>query len=504
MAKRPARSRPPDEAPEPAPGLFDALPAPAPAREPGERPPEPASREPRPEPAPPPLFTVGQLSSAIHQRLNELGRVRVEGEVSQRKRTASGHVYFDLKDPGAKLACKIWQSKAAQILRFELVEGAQVIAWGRLDVYAPQGSYSLIVDRLEARGVGALLAELERRKAELKARGWFERKRALPAMPRCIGLVTSRDGAALRDFLRTRSLRWPGYPVRLCHTPVQGPGAAESIAAALRALEASGVDLIVLARGGGSLEDLWAFNELAVAEAIWAMRVPVVTGIGHESDVTVADFVADRRAHTPTDAAQSVIPDRAELDARVARLGHYLVEAMERQMTARGERLERARGRPVLRDAAWILAQRRRALLEGHSRLDAALRGALARRAEKAARAATRLERRSPRVELARRERILVGARARLGAAALRALVGREGELAAKARTLQAVSPLAVLGRGFSLTRPLGGGPAVRDAAALAPGDVLETELARGSFVARVESVRSPAENGGSEGKADA
>src|SRR6185436_7829869 len=195
-------------------------------------------------------------------------------------------------------------------------------------------------------------------KAELRARGWFERKRALPAFPRLLGIVTSRDGAALRDFLRTRSLRWPGYPLRFAHTAVQGPGAGESIAAALRALDASGVDAIALVRGGGSLEDLWAFNELAVAEAIWSTRVPVVTGIGHETDTTLADLVADRRAHTPTDAAQTLIPDRAELCARIARLGNYLAEAFEQRWSERCERLEHLASRPVLQSAAWILDQR--------------------------------------------------------------------------------------------------------------------------------------------------
>ncbi|MSR61007.1 MAG: exodeoxyribonuclease VII large subunit [Planctomycetes bacterium] len=482
------------------PGLFDsALPAPAgtPQAESrsearAEAPPAPPARG---EPAPPPLFTVAQLSGVIQGRLAELGRVRVEGEVSQKKRAAAGHVYFDLKDAGAKLACKIWQSQVPRVLRFDLAEGAQVIAWGKLDVYAPQGGYSLIVDKLEPVGLGALLAQLEARKAELKAKGWFERKRALPAFPPTIGLVTSRDGAALRDFLKTRSLRWPGYPVRFVHTAVQGPGAAQSIAAAVRALDESGVDAIALVRGGGSLEDLWAFNELAVAEAIWNSRVPVVTGVGHETDVTLADLVADRRAHTPTDAAQTLIPDRGELCARIARLGNYLSEAFEHHWRERVELLERLRTRPVLRDANWILDERTRALAAQHARLDAALASQLERRAGALSRSHARLARRTPAAELARRAQRLVAARVKLGGAVERTLEQRANALAVKARSLEAVSPLAVLGRGYAIVRAAEGGAALSDVRALAPGQSVDARLARGSFRARIESVQPPVED---------
>jgi exodeoxyribonuclease VII large subunit len=470
-------------------GLFDLTP-PAPPPPPASPPSAPAPK--RTEPAPPPLYTVTQLSGLLQGRLGELGRLRVEGEVAQKKRTASGHVYFDLKDAGAKLACKLWQSQVARVLRFELKDGAQVIAWGRLDLYAPQGSYSLVVDRLEPLGLGALLAQLEERKRLLEARGWFARKRPLPSFPRTIGVVTSRDGAALRDFLKTRSLRWPGFPVRLAHTIVQGPLAAESIAAAIRALDSSGVDVIALVRGGGSLEDLWAFNELAVAEAMWGTRAPVVTGIGHETDMTLADFVADRRAHTPTDAAQLLIPDRGELCARFARLGNYLSAAFERAFDARCERFERLATRPVLRDAAWILSERARALKNAHARLDGALARSLARRAESLGQQHVRLARRSPTNELARRVERLRAVQQNLVVLGARALERRERSLALAARSLEGVSPLAVLGRGYAIVRPSAGGAPLTDAHAVAPGAEIEARLARGSLRARVESVEPP------------
>jgi len=276
----------------------------------------------------PHLYTVRELTLDIKSRVEGLGRIGVEGEVSRITRAASGHLYFTLKDADAVLSCSIWRSRIARALPFELEEGMHVVAHGTLDVYAPRGTYSLQIDRLEPRGLGALLVRLEALKVELKERGWFGRERPVPAWPRPIGIVTSRDSAAFQDFLRTRSLRWPGYPVRLAHTRVQGPGAAEEIADAIARLDATGVDVIVLARGGGSLEDLWSFNELAVAEAIWNASVPVVTGVGHETDVTLADHVADLRAHTPTDAAQQVIPDRTELEDQLERLGGYLAQGV--------------------------------------------------------------------------------------------------------------------------------------------------------------------------------
>jgi len=256
----------------------------------------------------------------------------------------------------------------------------------------------------------------------------------------------------------------------------------------LRSLDATGVDAIALVRGGGSLEDLWAFNELAVAEAIWNASVPVVSGIGHQTDTTLADLVADHRAHTPTDAAQTVIPERAQLCARIARLGNYLIEAMERHGAARAERLNALTSRPVLRDADWILGQRLRSLAQARARLGSALQAGLERRATQLSRSGARLERRSPRLELARRERRLSELGVALSRALERLAERTSNRLALSARALEAVSPLAVLSRGYSLTRRADGS-ALRDAAALAPGEEVETRLARGSFIARVESV---------------
>ncbi len=434
------------------------------------------------------VLSVTALTRRIGAALDGLGRVAVEGEVSKVQRAASGHVYFELKDLDSKVACAIWRSQVASALRFDLREGAQVIAHGKLDVYGPKGGYSLIVQRLEPAGLGALLAKLEALKQELRTRGWFDRKRAIPHWPRCIGLVTSRDAAAFADFLRTRSQRWAGYPLRFTHTAVQGQGAAAQVARAIERLDASGVDVICVVRGGGALEDLWAFNELAVAEAIWNSRAPVVSGVGHETDTTLCDLVADQRAHTPTDAAQRVIPDRAEVLERIERAGARMGQALDGALARAQERVARAANSPVLRDPLRILELRRREVTALEARLGASL--------------ARRLERESARVEAAQRALVRAGpqqqlstrqTRVELASAALPRAARRLGErvhevLERSHARLEALSPLAVLGRGYSITRIKGQSAPLTRALDARPDDELETRTADGVVSSRVLS----------------
>jgi exodeoxyribonuclease VII large subunit len=439
--------------------------------------------------------SVTEFTRRIARELTGLGRVRVEGELAGLKRATSGHVYFDLKDAGARLSCVVWASHVARVGRFQPKEGDRVVASGKLDLYAPRGSYSLVVDRLEPVGVGELLARLEALKAELRARGWFDRSRPLPSLPRIIGLVTSRDGAALRDFLRTRSLRWPGYPLRLVHTPVQGPGAAAAIAAAIGRLAASGVDLIVVVRGGGSLEDLWAFNEEPVARALFECPVPVVTGIGHETDVTLADLVADHRAHTPTDAAQTVIPDRAQWLQGLERLGQHLLQAMSAALERRAEALERLRSGRALRSADWILGDRGRELGHLWARLRAAGRAPLEGAQAQLAQRARALGRVGPARRLARNGERLAALGPRLGAGARAALERSGARLALGAGRLEAYSPLAVLARGYTILRRADG-RAVRDAGELTVGEELRARLCRGAAQVRVTAVEPESGDG--------
>lgn len=417
----------------------------------------------------PTILTVSELTARIKGMLGELGRISVEGEVASVRTPASGHVYFNLKDRlrgvESVVGCAIWRSQVARATRQPLTEGEQVIAHGRIDVYGPRGSYSLIVDRIEPKGLGALLVQLEELKRELASKGWFDRARPLPRLPRVIGVATSRDGAAFQDFLRTRTLRWPLYPVRLAHTAVQGAGAAAEIAQAIGALDRSGVDVIVVCRGGGSLEDLWAFNERAVAEAIHAASVPVVSGVGHQTDSTLADFVADFRAHTPTDAAQSVIPPRAELEEELERSFNYLLSAIDEVIGAREQRLCQLREARVFRSADWILERRTEQLDAAGARLD-----------------------RGVHLAVERADRALAGLAHRLPVRAREALQRTAARVELVERQLQAFSPFAVLRRGYSITTVEGShGAPLTDSVAVAPGTLLRTRLASGEVCSRVE-----------------
>jgi len=444
----------------------------------------------------PRVLSVSQLTAIIDRQLDSVGRVAVEGEVSGPRRPASGHLYFDLKDRGAQLRCIVWRSQLARAVPLELVGGERVVAHGTLDVYPPQGSYSLVVQRVEPAGVGELLVRFERLKAELASRGWFERARPLPAAPRVIGVATSRDGAALQDFLRTRSRRWPLYPVRLCHTPVQGAGAAEEIARAIDRLDQSGVDAIAVIRGGGSIQDLWAFNELPVAEAIWRSRAPVVTGVGHETDSTLADFVADCRAHTPTDAAQRIIPDRAALAARLEELGRWLARAIDRQVERRIEALAELAASRVLVDPGRLLGDRLDRLERARERLGLSARHTLERAGGALARAGRRLAEHRPDLRLERLARRLDRARGRLLSAVDRRLAAAERREALCAARLEACSPLAVLARGYTVTTRAGCVAPLLDAADLAPGEEIETRLASGRLRSRVERTLPAAPSG--------
>lgn len=423
------------------------------------------------EPAGPRTYTVAELSRQIQGALDRLGRVAVEGEISRITRAASGHVYFDLKDLDAKLSCTIWKSALAAAARFPLEEGMQVVAHGKLDVYAPRGTYALIVQRLEQKGLGALLAELEKLKETLRAKGWFDRKRPLPSMPKLVGVVTSRDGAALQDFLRTRALRWPDFPCVLAHTSVQGKAAAKEIAEAIRRVDALGVDVICVVRGGGSLEDLWAFNELPVAEAVWNARAPVVSGVGHQTDVTLIDFVADHRAHTPTDAAQSVIPDRKALLEGLEASAANLEQVVEAELAEREAALERLGRSRALREPGLAL-ELRLVRLEHHARtLGLAAGSALDRARTRLERAAAVLGRANPAAELERRAkqaRALV--RPRLSNAVERGFERRERALALAERGLESTSPYRVLARGYSITRVAGSTAPLSDASRLKAG----------------------------------
>jgi len=415
------------------------------------------------------IWRVGEVLAGLRGLLEErVGRLWVVGEVSGLHRARSGHVYFTLKDEAGQIRAALFRSASRRLL-FEPEDGLEVLVYGEVTVYEPRGELQLVVRQLEPRGQGALQLAFEQLRRRLEAEGLFDpaRKRRLPAIPVRLGLVTSPDGAALHDVLEVSGRRFPSVPLLLAPARVQGAGAEQEIAQALAALGAEGgVDLILLVRGGGSLEDLQAFNSEAVARAIAASPVPVLSGVGHEVDVTIADLVADARAPTPSAAAEQALPDRASLRASLRRDWRRLCRAAETGLARERAGLERERDAlRALAPAARLAAQR--------VRFEAALR-ALAR---------------SGAARVDQRARVLALARALLRAAPQRARRARARWLAASAR-LDSLSPLAVLARGYALVRRVRDDALLRSARDAVPGEAIAVRLAEGELEASVTRVR--------------
>jgi exodeoxyribonuclease VII large subunit len=441
----------------------------------------------------------------------------VSGELSNCRRQSSGHLYFTLKDAGATLGGVLWRQSATR-LKFDPRDGIEVVCHGRLELYAPHGKYQLIAERMEPLGAGALALAFEQLKDSLGREGLFEpgRKRALPFLPRRIGVVTSPTGAALRDFLRVLHLRYPALPVLIVPVRVQGDGAGAEIAAALDHLSTvSDVDVVVVTRGGGSMEDLWAFNEEVVARAIARSRAPVLSAIGHEIDFTIADFVADRRAPTPTGAAEILAPVRADLEAGLVLLSRRLRRGLGAAVQERRQRLMKLRF--ALGDPRRQLADRRLGLAELEERLSAALRSVFEGRRAALRQLRERTDARNPRAELAAQVRrlhqlraaleragqraqalqprrvALEQRRARLAAAARHLLQGRQQALRVACARLEAISPQRVFERGYSLTRLARTGQLVRASAEAPPGEEIDVlfGLATDANASREDSLRA-------------
>ncbi len=471
--------------------------------------------------APEAVATVSELTARIKGLLEgALPRVVVSGEISNCRRQSSGHLYFTLKDAGATLGGVLWRA-SAQRLRFEPKDGLEVVCHGRIELYPPHGKYQLIAERMEPLGAGALALAFEQLKERLEKEGLFDprRKRPLPFLPRRIGVVTSPTGAALRDFLRLLHLRFPRLPVLIAPAKVQGEGAAEEIARAVDAFSERGeVDVVVVTRGGGSMEDLWAFNEEVVARAIARCRVPVVSAVGHEIDFTIADFAADRRAPTPTGAAEILAPVRADLAAGRAQLAERLRRAMLGLVSERRQKILRLQ--PRLGDPRRQIADRRLGLAELEDGLAAGARTGLDRRRQALRALRERLDAASPRAQLLERLRslgsrrvaieragrsavgleprrlALAGLRSRVEAAGRRLVQERREGLRVQAARLEGISPQRVFERGYSLTRSLASGEILRSRAGVAPGEAIEVVLGlrqgeRGLEEEKIEAVVS-------------
>ncbi len=388
------------------------------------------------------VYTVTELQRAVRLHMEEAWpSVWVEGEVSGHTHPSSGHRYFTLKDEGAQLRAVMWRS-SAQRLKFALEDGLLVRARGRLTVYEPRGSYQMVVEALEPKGAGPLQIAFEQMRRKLEAEGLFDpaRKVPLPAYPRRVALITSPTGAAVRDLIEVALRRWP--PLRLVVVPVrvQGEGAAGEIAAAIELVDGLGFDVMVVGRGGGSPEDLWAFNEEAVARAIARAKTPVVSAVGHEVDVSISDLVADLRAPTPSAAAELFAPEAAEARAALGDDGRRLLRAMRGTLDGLRARLETVRASSAFKRPLDRIRAAEQRLDEGAGRLVRGLRALLAQQRT--------------------------------------ALDGRAGRL-------EALSPLKVLARGFSVT--MREGRVVTRAAQVKPGEALRTILHEGEIVSRAE-----------------
>jgi exodeoxyribonuclease VII large subunit len=439
------------------------------------------------------VWPVSLLVSHIRQIVEtQYADVWVEGEISNLRPAPSGHVYFTLKDADAQLPVVLFR-RQAMLLRFRLEDGQHVLARGRVSVYDQRGQVQLVAETLEPVGAGSLQLAFEQLKERLKAEGLFDaaRKRPLPAFPRTVGIVTSPTGAVIRDFLNVAGRRHAGLNVLLCPASVQGDSAAVEIESAIACLNESGlVDAIVVARGGGSLEDLAAFNSERVARAIAASQVPVVSAVGHETDFTIADFVADLRAPTPSAAAELIteaqhrVAERlARLDARLERAGHYqLLQARQRLA---GMAATRAEAR--ITTLVHRLEQR---LDDALQRLVGGMTFRIRETHRHVAELAAAVLRHDPRQRLAHAQQHFTAGRTRLLHAAERLLHERSARLQALDARLHSLSPLAVLDRGYALVLDANGA-LIRSAAQVNRGDHLTTRLADGTLISRVESTSS-------------
>jgi exodeoxyribonuclease VII large subunit len=436
------------------------------------------------------VYSVSRLNHEVRMLLERgFGTIWLEAEISNLARPSSGHWYFSLKDAQAQVRCCMFRQRN-MLCTFGVKDGQKVLVRARLGLYEPRGEYQLVIDHMEDAGLGALQRQFEQLAAKLSAEGLFaaERKRAIPKLPKRIGVITSPTGAAIRDILHVLARRFAAIPVLIYPVSVQGAAAAGEVCAALAAAaRRAECDVLILARGGGSLEDLWAFNEEALARAIIASPIPIVTGIGHEIDFTIADFCADVRAPTPSAAAEIVVPDAEQWLATLRRNGARLQRAWLRSMESRAQRLRWLSGRAARVSPSARLAQQSQRLDEFELRLVRCMGRLLAERRSALGELRSLLWQASPIARLqgaAARHELLF---ARLRAAVLGILRRSRERLSPLERTLNAVSPLATLQRGYAIVVGADG-HILRDAAEAAPGSLIEARLAQGSGRAKVET----------------
>ncbi|MBW1645069.1 MAG: exodeoxyribonuclease VII large subunit [Deltaproteobacteria bacterium] len=438
------------------------------------------------------IYTVSQLNRDIRLILEDnFSSIWVEGEISNFRRPQSGHFYFTLKDDESQIRAVMFRHRNSS-LGFTPADGDRVLCLGKVSLYEPRGEYQVIVDSLELKGLGALLRAFEELKARLAAEGLFaeERKKPIPLLPRHVVVITSATGAAIRDILQVVRRRFAGLTITLIPATVQGSGAAAELVRALRLANekfAGRADVVILARGGGSWEDLAPFNDETLAREIFASRLPVISAVGHEVDFTIADFVADLRAPTPSAAAELVVAKREELEERLAGLKQRLEQAIRQRLAAAGHRLrlcEARLARPEVIYQRW-----RQRVDELGFRFSTAMTGRVNRTRRRLELAAARLAAHSPTARLANSRQQLAFFQRRLRQGMVRRQEAGRHALELPAGKLAACNPLAVLRRGYAVVTRLPAGEVVSDAAVLSAGDRVRATFARGRAACRVEEV---------------
>lgn len=436
------------------------------------------------------IWTVSRLTREARAVLEgSFPLLWVEGEISNLSQPASGHLYFSLKDPAAQVRCAMFRNKRL-LLGFRPANGQQVLARVRVSLYEGRGDFQLVVEHLELAGEGALRLEFERLKHKLAAEGLFDpaSKRPLPAFPRQVGLITSPTGAAVRDLISVFGRRFPALPLVIYPAQVQGEGAtAELLAMLALANRRAECDVLILARGGGSLEDLQAFNDEALARAIRASAIPVVTGIGHEIDFTLADLAADQRGATPSAAAELVSPSLPHLQQRLAALDQRLRQAQGRYLEGLRYRCQTATHRLHRQHPLAELERRQQRTDDLERRLGEALRRRLDGLHRRRDQAGSRLLHLNPVTRLAVLRQRLMALDNRLRQAPARQLALRREHLAGLALTLDALSPLGTLARGYAILQRGETGELIRDASQVAVGELIAARLGRGNLTARIE-----------------
>ena len=448
----------------------------------------PKEPEPEPEPVAPRarrVLTVSQLTAQIRGLLEEqFVETWVEGEISNCRLWNTGHLYFTLKDAGAQIKAVMFRS-SLRYLKFKPQDGLRVVARGRVSVYDPKGEYQIVCEHLEPEGLGARQLAFDQLKARLAKEGLFDerRKRPLPSLPRKIGVVTSLDGAAVRDIIQVLRRRYPNAQIVIRPTRVQGDGAAMDIMRAMTAIgKVKDVDVVIVGRGGGSIEDLWAFNEEVVARAIAGCPVPTISAVGHETDVTIADFVADLRAPTPSAAAEMVVSRKDDFWARIDRLAHRVESAMSSRAHRLEAGLRKLEARPGFSHFRTHVANRGRFVTELAHDLENALRGRIAAQGRSVQGLRRTLDSHDPRRRFSAIRTRVVEIDGRLLASLERRRHAAEGRLGTAAARLGSLSPLAVLGRGYAVCWNADRTAIVRDATSMRVGDKVTVTLERGEL----------------------